>query len=117
MSKAADISEQLNSIIEASYKAINEEVQRLRDLNKGGFNDNDQYGRVYIVEFGFPMWLNGHKDIIGIGKQGNLLYLYIKDTSIGKSYLSGADYLLPFLEAKELNPHYLITIISTLEGL
>lgn len=117
MSRSTSIKQQLLSLVEMSYKAIHEELKSLGDKSKGSYHNNDQHGRVFIVELNERIWLKRWNEIRGVGMKGSLLYLYIQDTSAGMNMdqYSGADYLVPFTEATDLTPNLLANILEALE--
>jgi len=51
--------------------------------------------------------------------KGFKLFLYVQDTSGGKNSdtdrLSGADYIVPLEDVKEITPHMLTEVLSALE--
>lgn len=115
MTTSGQLKKQLNNVVEASYKAVNERMQELWSSDKGYFDDNDEHGRVYIVELKDRLWIKRFKEVRGVAKKGNLLFLYIQDTCSNEDRLSGADYLISFLEVPELTPYMTIRILEALE--
>lgn len=115
MTLSIELKKQLNNVVEASYKAINERMQELWSSDKGYFDDNDEHGRVYIVELKEPIWIKRFKEVRGVAKKGNALFLYIQDTNVGDDRFGGADYLISFLEVPELTTHMTIRILEALE--
>lgn len=115
MTTSGQLKKQLNDVVEASYKAVNERMQELWSQNKGRLEDNDEHGRVYIVELKDPLWIKRFKEVRGVAKKGHALFLYIQDTGSKEGRLSGADYLISFLEVPELTTHMTIRILEALE--
>lgn len=120
--KATDFGNQLTALVSNLDKAINAACNALFEKGKGFIDNNDAFGKVSIVEFPTEsrIWLREYTWAIGVGVKGSSLFIYILNTdtgnrSIAGSKYSGADYLLPFEECRELTPNKLVTVLDTLE--
>lgn len=116
---ASILKQHLGFIVEMAYKSIHAQMDALVREGKHELNNNDDFGQVSIVELKDTIWLKRWKVIRGVAMKGFKLFLYVQDTSGGKNSdtdrLSGADYIVPFEDVKELTPHMLTEVLAALE--
>lgn len=115
MSKAAKLLKRHFELVNEMHQAIRTNCERLIDQDKSFIDHNNAFGKVIIVELRERIRLKDWNDIRGVAVQGDILYLYIQDTSNNGSARSGADFLMPFDAEPSLTSRKLIELLAALE--